>query len=343
MTPLHDDRPAVSPFRLFSAVLRHRRMILGTVAFFTAVAVGWGLVQPREYEAAARFVPEAREATGADAATLARQFGINLGRQGTGYSSWFYADLLESRETLASILTAQYRPTDADTDITLSELWKIDDPAKGVGRLRRAMRVHVDRQTGVVSVSVRTRDPALSRQIIERIVAAMHQFNVEVRRSQAQAEVEFVQDRLGEAQASLRVAEDSLQAFLRQNRQFDQSFELRFEHDRLQREVALRQEMASTMYRSLEQARIDAVRDTPVLTVIAAGEMIRPVRRFLVMRFIVGATLGLALGVLLALTLYYLKDLRGRYQTDYQEFEQLRAEALRSVPMPGRGRRMQPQ
>ena len=63
-------------------------------------------------------------------------------------------------------------------------------------------------------------------------------------------------------------AERAREDFLRQNRGFGNSPELMSEHDRLQRQVAMRQEVYTSLLRSQEQARIDAVRDTPLLAFI---------------------------------------------------------------------------
>jgi uncharacterized protein involved in exopolysaccharide biosynthesis len=332
--PTNNASSVVSPYGILTAILRYRRMIVAVSAACVLVSVGWGLLRPREYEATALFVPEAGDPGISDATALARQFGINLGRQGSGYSSYFYALLIETRELLGSVMSAEYRPARSDAVGSLWELWKVKDFERGVRALRRNLTVRVDRVTEVVSVDVRNRDPAVSEQILGHILAQLHQFNLEVRRSQAQAEAQFVQERLAEAQNELRIAEDSLQRFLRRNRQFNQSPELLFEHDRLQREVGLRQEIVTGMHRSMEQARIDAVRDTPVLTTIATGEnSVRPVRRYLIMRLIVGGLVGLALGFLLAVSAYYFTRIRGQHEEEYLEFSRLRSEALESVPL----------
>jgi uncharacterized protein involved in exopolysaccharide biosynthesis len=101
-------------------------------------------------------------------------------------------------------------------------------------------------------------------------VELLNEFNLETRQSQALEEGRFVSARMAEAQEELREAEEALKTFLQQNRQFRNSPELVFEHDRLQRQVAMRQEIFTSLAQSHEQSRIDAVRDTPVITVIAS-------------------------------------------------------------------------
>jgi uncharacterized protein involved in exopolysaccharide biosynthesis len=68
-----------------------------------------------------------------------------------------------------------------------------------------------------------------------------------------------------ELRDELREVEDRLERFHKQNRVV-QSPELVFQRDRLSREVGMRQQVYGTMVQAFEQARIDEVRDTPVIS-----------------------------------------------------------------------------
>jgi uncharacterized protein involved in exopolysaccharide biosynthesis len=67
-----------------------------------------------------------------------------------------------------------------------------------------------------------------------------------------------------------RQAEDELQAFLQRNRDFRSSPQLSFAYDRLADNVSLRQQLYTAVAQAYEQARIEEVRDTPVITVVEA-------------------------------------------------------------------------
>jgi len=97
----------------------------------------------------------------------------------------------------------------------------------------------------------------------------------DTRQSQAAAERGFTEERMAEAQEELRAAENELQRFLQNNRQFQNSPELVFQHDRLQRRVAMRQQVYTSLVQSYEQARIDEVPNTPVITVVEYAEELR--------------------------------------------------------------------
>jgi uncharacterized protein involved in exopolysaccharide biosynthesis len=93
-------------------------------------------------------------------------------------------------------------------------------------------------------------------------------FNLKSRQSQASQERRFTEQRLTQAQADKRQAEDELQAFLQRNRDFRSSPQLSFAYDRLADNVSLRQQLYTTLAQSYEQARIEEVRDTPVITIV---------------------------------------------------------------------------
>jgi uncharacterized protein involved in exopolysaccharide biosynthesis len=137
-----------------------------------------------------------------------------------------------------------------------------------VRRLRRCLDVSIDAKTSVVRLSIWTRSPDLSEQVVQRIMGLVNAFNLRQRQSQASKERRFIEGRLAEAKTELRAEEDVLQAFLQRNREYRNSAQLLFEHDRLEREVNLRQQTVTQLAQAFEVARIDEVRNTPVITIV---------------------------------------------------------------------------
>jgi uncharacterized protein involved in exopolysaccharide biosynthesis len=130
------------------------------------------------------------------------------------------------------------------------------------------VRSTVQPKTGVVSLTATSKDPRLSFRIATLVLAELNRFNLSTRQSQAASERRFVERRLAQARDSLRAAEDALSVFLSTNRGLISAAELKMRESRLSREVDLRQQVYVTLAQSLEQARVDEVRDTPVLSVI---------------------------------------------------------------------------
>jgi uncharacterized protein involved in exopolysaccharide biosynthesis len=338
MTSNDAGSPHLSLYGLINALLAHRKLIIAFVLVLTAALVGWGLLRPTEYASSISFFPQTSDAPQGGAIALAQQFGINVGGGGGGHSPQFYADLLESREMMRRVLAADYSAAlDIQGPASLYTLWDLEDEHRAVRHLRGLTAVRVSRETGVISVSVRTENPAIGEEILAKLLAELQTFNLETRQSQARAEARFADQRLEEAQEELIAAERDLQQFLRANRQFRNSPDLVFEHDRLQRQVMLRQELVTSLTQSFERARIDAVRDTPVITVLGSPEgSAAPVRRYLIVRGVVGILLGFGLGAMIAITLYYMRRIRAANGSEYEEFLALRRQAAGDLRRPGR-------
>lgn len=347
-----DRRPGhstseISLVDIANVLLRNRRLL---VLLPLVLAIGLGVVAltgDRSYSASAAFLPHTSVSSGGGAAAVARQFGLEVGSPARpGQSPEFYAQLLKGRALLRKTVESEYRvPVEEGgaRSRTLIELWQIEPHPlispwhEAVSRLEGRLNATVDRQTGLVRVTVTAETPQLAEQIVVRLIDLVAEFNLETRQSQAREEARFVAGRLDEASAELRASEDELQAFLRQNRQFEYSPDLRFEHSRLERQVAMRQQIVNSLAQSLEQARIEGVRDTPVITVVdPPQESSVPISRGTVQRAVLGLFLGFLLAVFIAFVREFGRRSRDHDRDDYLEFDRLKREAWSDVRRPHR-------
>ena len=168
------------------------------------------------------------------------------------------------------------RPRDPDRHLQIEWCPPALKREAAIRRLGDDVQATTVQKTGVIDVAVTTRNPALSLQVSTRLIELLNQFNLESRQTQAGAERRFTEQRLGEVKGDLRAAEDQLQHFLQRNREYRNAPELNFQQERLQRQVQLQQQLYTTLSQSFEQAKIEEVRDTPVITVVEPPEA--PVR-----------------------------------------------------------------
>jgi uncharacterized protein involved in exopolysaccharide biosynthesis len=166
----------------------------------------------------------------------------------------------------------------------------------------------------------------------EPILKRVNEFHLQTRQSRARAERVFAEQRVTEASRRLRAAEESLRESLVRNRSVDESPNLRLDLERFQREVSFRQQIASTLEHSYENARMREVQDTPVITTLQSPQVLsvpdpRGLLRYTMLGGIVAA--GLVLIVLTARLALSRPQRSGR--TDAQEFYDALAE-LRSAP-----------
>lgn len=273
------------------------------------------LVVPRTYTASARILPQAPGNTAPARFTgLAAQFGIAIGDPGAGAQSpQFYADLITSRDMLEAIVRADDLG-DAGCDGAgrpLLERWgsergdSLRNLANVTERLASRMHTSVSRETGVVRFQVRTECPELSSAVARRVLAHVDEFDRARRQTQARAERAFLESQVDSAGAALAAREAHLRAFLEANRRWEGSPTLQNEFEGRQRQVLFQEEVYRSLQSALAQARVEEVRNTPVITVVEPPVLPRrPDSRRIVLRFAV-------MWVVLAVLLTSLVGLRG--------------------------------
>ncbi len=305
--PVDDE---ISLMQVAAVLLNGRRMIVGLALALAFLAGLFSITRPKQYKATLAFVPQQGSGSNVSrlASSLAGQLGISLGSPQDNLGPDFYQKLLSSRAILAPVVEARYEVDGGDNgrdSVPLLDLMGVVGDTREA-RVARAIQLmatgvantSVDEQTGIVTVAVITRWPEVSYQIASALLQRVQDFNQMTRHTQAQAEREFLEGRVAEAGKQLRVAEDSLQTFLQKNRQYANSPELTFEHDRLERKVSMRQDLYTSLAQSYEQARVQEVQNTPVITILERP-IVPPLRepRGTVLKTLLGLILGGMLGV----------------------------------------------
>jgi len=329
----------VTLMEVVNFLLRHRRLLFATICLpFGIVVIGRSFVR-QSYTSSASFMPQAADRA-AGLASLAAQFGIGALGKGDNQSPAFYADLLKSREVMQAVLEATYVfPTDTgEAKESLLQSLDIDADTPEL-RLERALKrmeslltVNLQLRTGVVAFEVSAPNADLSRQVAERLLDEVSRFNLERRQTQAGAERLFNEQRLVELRGELRQAEDRLQTFLQRNRDYRHSPELSFQQDRLARDVALRQAVYTTVAQAYEQARMEQVRDTPVITVIERPDLpARPDGRGRIRYGLIAIICGGLVGLSVAMLREYRDSRRASGDPEYAVFATLWAATRRDL------------
>ncbi len=273
-------------------------MAVGTAAI-TAVLV---FLLPRKYTSQASFQAEASQASplSGSLAGLASQFGALQLMQPT--NPQFFADLITSDNVIKRVASARY-VVGSDT-VTLATIYgydKLPTPLqedKTSVRLRKAVRAATNPRTGVISLGIVASSPDLARALVETTLVALNNANIALRQSRANAEAAFTSNRAEEARAELNQAEDALTAFYNRNRQIDNSASLRTVESRLRRAVDVAQNVYTQLRLQQEQAGIQAVRNTPVITTIDQASLpIKPTSPKRKLSVVVGFLAGLSLAI----------------------------------------------
>jgi uncharacterized protein involved in exopolysaccharide biosynthesis len=321
----------LSLWSYLNVLLRRRYIILALAVGGAGLGISIALTTPRQYEASASFVAQEPASSPAVMGQLAGQLDL-AGLKPTSSMPQFYADLLRSREILRQLVTTRY-VTSGGFAGGLVEYFKIKSAdsveavANAVERIREVVSTQANRATGMVTFQVRTTMAELSAPVASRLLELLQDYNLERRRSQARAEREFVEERLRQAQRELSAREEALGNFFARNRRYRDAPDLVTESERLQRQVNLRQQLYLTLAQSYEAAKIEEVRNTPVVTVVERPEgFVTPKRRGTLNKGLLGLIVGGTIGLLVAFTREYVTRSRRELSRDFQEFQDLRKE-----------------
>jgi uncharacterized protein involved in exopolysaccharide biosynthesis len=276
------------------------------------------LARPASYESVASILPySSRRALALS--NLTAQFGLAVPTEDSE-GPHFYADLIGSTAVLAPLVDSVFSVKGGRSG-TVADFYKIHAPPAlreetVLRRLRRDVRAEVLPRSGLVRISVRAPDPHLAFQLNNAVIALVNRFNLHVRQARAEAERRFTGTRLAEASRDMEAAEARLRDFYQRNRTWEGSAELTFQREGLVRDVSIRQQLYLKLAEAFEQARIEEVRNTPVVSVVEQPRVpVRPEGPMLPLKVFGAFVAGLFLAAIVAV----LRDSVGRPRTAWQE------------------------
>lgn len=327
----------VSLLALAGVLIRWRRLIAALGLLGGVIGLVLGQTAPQLWTATAVFIPQGSEggSNSGGLAIAASQFGINTTGSGSSWGPPMYVELLRSRALLEPLgLDTVTVVEERDRKVRIIDLLGIDAPTVrrqteiAAGSIGGMVKANEEKKLGAVRLSTTTQWPSVSLQLTQRLLERVNEFNIEMRKSRAAVERTFVEAQSERAIAALRDAEDRLLIFLQRNRFISGSSELGFEHDRLKREVTLRQELYTSWLKSREEARIREVRNTPVITVLEDPRLpYIPESRKTKQKIVVGVIIGMLIAVVMAFLVQGIDGLRRSPGDDAQNFLSLIEEA----------------
>ena len=253
-------------------ILRRWRTAAIMALLPAVVAGGLGYALPRWYQAGTTLNVDTGLSLGANSGVLGLASQLGLAGSLQPQSPQFYADLLTTRVLVEHVLSAQF-PLRRDSLESLEAYWDEGQPPdplrheRNVKRLLDHSSASANPRTGLISYSLEGPSPAVARLMVDTALATLNDMVVRMRRQRATSERTFLELQWNALHDSLSAREGDLKVFYERNRQVA-SPELQFEEASLKREVDRIQAIYVQLGTQLEQARLQEVRDTPVLSVI---------------------------------------------------------------------------
>lgn len=328
-------REETSLLAFLSIVLSHRRLValcaLAGMAVFGVLAAS----QASLYLSRASFVVKGSRAP-AQIGGGAGAFGINIAAAAEfSQSIVFYSDLVPARTILVAAAKETYLTSDSrGRKRTLAEIYGIEEKNPDVAAVLAAERLAPDvssniySRSGIVGLSVQAVDPLLAQQIAANILVEVNEYSIARRHRQAVDERKFIEGLVGDARARLHQAESAARDFLSVNREYENSPQLRLEHDRLTREVVAQQQVYTALSESLEQAKIEEARDPTELSVVESADLpAEPQRREAARQTLLGLAVGLLVGIVLAFLRQRMLESRNAGTRGFLRFSAVTADA----------------
>lgn len=334
----------ISAVSLVNVLLRHRVMVVLLGVAFGFYAGAKSVTSSKTYTTEGQFMPKGARGQ-SQLGGLAAQFGVSIGGGDASQSPQLYADLLETRSLLWPVAQKSYRiRTDSgERSGDLVKIFQVRDQrpavvrARVINSLKGAIRANLASKTGVITFTVTTGNPELSLQIAQNLLEQVNVYNLSRRQEQATAERAFVEKQVDEKRSELRAAEQELETFLESNRQYRMSPQLSLEYGRLQRSVDMRNQIYTGLLQSYETARIEEVRDLPLITVIESPELpLDPDRRGGLRKTLIGILVGLVLGGIIAFFRDRMARNKASQSDEFIEFDALKRETIGDLTHPWR-------
>ncbi len=195
---------------LLLVLVKHKKMIIGSMAVTFVLACVFTLLMPNIYTATARLLPPQQEKGGLGAmlaggmGDLAALAGISAG----GGSADLYVGMLQSRRIADTIIER----------FDLMERFEWDTRMGAYQALGQKVNVSVEKKTGFITINVDDEDPQFAADLANAYVEELQKLNVQINLNSAGRERVFLEERLAVVQVDLIRAEEGLKEFQQTNK-----------------------------------------------------------------------------------------------------------------------------
>ena len=213
--------------------------------------------------------------------SLAMTAGVNLNQNEQNYN---ITDVAKSRRIAEKVLSNNWKSINNDNK-TLIGFWNLNEKGfisrilrksysdedllnAGLKKYFKLLKVNEDRRTGLINVNVEMESPGLAAEVANFIGSQIQTYIQKQNTAKAVKEKLFINERLIIVKNELEILEDNLKNFKERNRGYEASPELYMIHSQKFREAEAKQQVYVTLQQQLELARINEVRQTPIINIL---------------------------------------------------------------------------
>lgn len=260
-----------------------RKLIATVTGVATIGAVIISLLLPEYYKSTATLLPETERSKLAalgGLSDLAALAGVNVG--GEGSLAKLYPTIIKSEAVLRNVIHAEYQTKKFKEPVSLIKFWEIEeatperDYETALKSLRDELVVSLDNKTSVVTVSIETREPLLSADIVNKVLRELDEFIRTKRTTSASEQRKWIEDRLGQVKEDLEKSENRLKEFREKNRRTGDSPQLMLQQGRFTRDVEINSTIYVELKKQYEITKIEEIKNIPIISIMDAA---RPAAR----------------------------------------------------------------
>ncbi|MCK4957484.1 MAG: hypothetical protein KAS49_07590, partial [Candidatus Cloacimonetes bacterium] len=285
--------------KVFALLWEKRKLIAITTFVFALLGFIYAFVIATPmYKSTITLYPATQEkGSSSQLMQMASQFGF--GGMSSSSNNYNIPDVVKSRRILKKIIEKNWETNKfPDKKNNLIEFWEIDAKEEWIRRelaikkLSDLIFADSNNETGLIKIKVLTEEAQLSADIVNYIGEAVTAYIQTEQKNKSSENRVFIEQRLEAIKRELSDAEVDLREFRGKNRNVSDSPTLQLEYARLQRQVAIKQEVFITLEKQRELAMIEEVKDTPIINMLDVGEKAimraKPRRGIIIIMSIIG-------------------------------------------------------
>jgi len=277
--PSPADKESRMDWENILAILWQSRKFIGIVTgVVTISAIVISFLLPESFKSTAVLLPDtdkSKLASLGGISDLAALAGVNV--NGEASLVKLYPAMIRSESVLKNVIYSRYKTKTYPDSVNLIQFWDINEnkPEReyeiALLTIRTALEVTMDYRTSIVTLSIETREPQLSADILNNIISSVENNIRTKRNTNASEQRKWIDARLIEVKEYLVKAENTLKQFREKNRSISGSPKLLLDEERLIREMQINSTMYVELKKQYELIRIEEIRTTPIINVLDYG------------------------------------------------------------------------
>lgn len=230
--------------------------------------------------------------------SLASEYGVNLnvGDLLNDKPSFHIPDIVNSRVLKKAVIKHEWTTIENET-VDLIEYWKINDTSRfslgkfikntlgyknndnlplkymdaAINRFSEQILIQ-EEESGLIVISVLMEEPQLAADIVNFISNYIKEYVGNIMLAYSSTHREFIEERLLYSKKELSSSEEELKEFSEKNPFAVDTPELQLQRGRLLRNMEVNQQVYITLRQQYEMARINELKETPVINILDFGE-----------------------------------------------------------------------